>query len=91
VQALPAAALGGATLIMFGMVAAAGIRILSRVTMNRRNGIILAISLGMGLGVTFVPEITAQLPALIRSTLQSGIATGGLTALLLNVLLPGER
>jgi xanthine permease XanP len=91
VQALPAAALGGATLIMFGMVAAAGIRILSRVTMNRRNGIILAISLGLGLGVTFVPEITEQLPALIRSTLQSGIATGGLTALLLNVLLPGER
>ena len=91
VQALPAAALGGATLIMFGMVAASGIRILARVAMNRRNSIILAISLGLGLGVTFVPEILQALPALLRSTLSSGIAIGGLSALLLNIALPGER
>jgi xanthine permease XanP len=91
VQALPAAALGGATLIMFGMVAASGIRILSRVPMTRRNGIILAVSLGLGLGVSFVPTVTDHLPELLRSTLHSGIATGGLVALLLNVLLPGER
>lgn len=91
VQALPASALGGATLIMFGMVAAAGIRILARVPMNRRNSTILAISLGLGLGVTFVPEMLDKLPALLKSTLSSGIATGGLCALVLNILLPGER
>ena len=91
VQALPPPALGGATLIMFGMVAAAGIRILTRVQMSRRNGVILAVSLGLGLGVTLVPEVTAHLPALVRSTLSSGIATGGLCALILNTLLPGER
>ena len=91
VQAMPAAALGGATLIMFGMVAAAGIRILSRVAASRRSAIILAISLGTGLGVTFVPELLAQLPVLVRNTLSSGIATGGLCALVLNLLLPGER
>jgi xanthine permease XanP len=91
IQALPAAALGGATLIMFGMVAASGIRILARVPMNRRNGMILAISLGLGLGVSFVPEATDALPALLRSTLHSGIATGGLCALLLNIVLPGAR
>jgi xanthine permease XanP len=91
VQALPPSALGGATLIMFGMVAAAGIRILARVQMNRRNGVILAVSLGLGLGVTLVPEVTEQLPALLRSTLSSGIATGGLCALILNAILPGER
>jgi xanthine permease XanP len=90
-QALPPSALGGATLIMFGMVAASGIRILARVPMTRRNGMILAISLGLGLGVSFVPEITEHLPALLKSTLHSGIATGGLAALLLNILLPGER
>lgn len=91
VQALPAPALGAATLIMFGMVAASGIRILGRVTMNRRNSIILAVSLGLGLGVTFAPQILDALPALARNTLSSGIATGGMTALLLNIALPGER
>jgi xanthine permease XanP len=91
VQALPPAALGGATLIMFGMVAASGIRILARVPMNRRNSLILALSLGLGLGVTFVPELLQALPQLLRNSLSSGIATGGLCALVLNMVLPGER
>jgi xanthine permease XanP len=91
VQAMPPAALGGATLIMFGMVAAAGVRILARVAASRRSAIILAVSLGTGLGVAFVPELLSQLPALLRNTLSSGIATGGLCALLLNIVLPGER
>jgi xanthine permease XanP len=91
VQAMPPPALGGATLIMFGMVAAAGVRILSPVAGNRRSAIILAVSLGMGLGVTFVPELLSRLPALLRNTLSSGIATGGLCALALNVVLPGGR
>jgi xanthine permease XanP len=91
VQALPAAALGGATLIMFGMVAASGIRILGRVPMNRRNAVILALSLGLGLGVTLVPELLQALPPLLKSTLSSGIAVGGLSALLLNIVLPGDR
>lgn len=91
VQALPPAALGGATLILFGMVAASGIRILARVSMNRRNAVILAISLGLGLGVTFVPELLDALPPLLKSALSSGIAVGGLAALGLNIVLPGER
>jgi xanthine permease XanP len=91
VQALPPAALGGATLIMFGMVAASGIRILAKVPMNRRNSFILALSLGLGLGVTFVPDLLQALPQLARNILSSGIATGGLCALVLNMVLPGER
>jgi xanthine permease XanP len=91
VQALPPSALGGATLILFGMVAAAGLRILARVPMNRRNSTILAISLGLGLGVTFVPEMLDKFPPLLKSTFSSGIATGGMCALLLNIVLPGER
>jgi xanthine permease XanP len=91
VQALPPSALGGATLILFGMVAASGIRILSQVQMNRRNALILATSLGLGLGVSFVPQITQALPTVLRNALASGIATGGMCALLLNIALPGER
>jgi xanthine permease XanP len=90
VQALPAAALGGATLIMFGTVAASGIRILSQIAMTRRNSIILALSLGLGLGVTFEPEIIHALPPLLKSILSSGIAAGGMCALLLNIVLPGK-
>ncbi len=88
VRAMPPEVLGGATLIMFGMVAASGIRILGGEPLTRRNGIILAVSLGVGLGVTFVPDLLAGLPYLLRSTLSSGIATGGLCALLQNLLLP---
>jgi xanthine permease XanP len=91
VQALPQAVLGGATIVMFGTVAAAGIRILAGVRMNRRSSIIIAVSLGLGLGVTFVPDILRSLPELLRHTLSSGIATGGICALILNTVLPGER
>jgi xanthine permease XanP len=91
VQALPPSALGGATLILFGMVAASGVKILAGVPMNRRNVVILATSLGVGLGVSFVPEITRALPTMVRNALSSGIATGGMCALLMNVVLPGER
>ena len=90
VQAMPPAVLGGATIIMFGTVAVAGIRILSGVTMDRRASTIAALSFGLGLGVTFVPEITGAMPPFLRDLFASGIATGGMCALLLNVALPGR-
>jgi xanthine permease XanP len=91
VEAMPQAILGGATIIMFGTVAAAGIRILATIDLDRRASTIVALSLGLGLGVTFVPGIVQSMPALIRDTFSSGIATGGICALLLNAILPGER
>ena len=59
--------------------------------MNRRSSLIIAVSIGLGLGVTFVPDILRFLPELLRHTLSSGIATGGMCALLLNTVLPGDR
>jgi xanthine permease XanP len=91
VEAMPPAVLGGATLIMFGTVAVAGIKILSGVRMDRRSSTIAAVSLGLGLGVTFVPETLGAMPAVIRDMFSSGIATGGMCALLLNALLPGRH
>ena len=90
-QGLPQPVLGGATIMMFSTVAVAGIKILSCVNLTKRNSIILALSLGLGLGVTFVPEILGQLPPLIKSIFGSGISTGGITALLLNIILPGRE
>ncbi len=87
-QAMPPAVLGGATLVMFGSVAVAGVKILAREKMTRRSYLIMALSLGVGLGVTLVPEILSKLPPLVKSSLSSGAATGGMCALLLNWLLP---
>ncbi len=91
IEAMPAAVLGGATIIMFGTVAVAGIKILAGVNMDRRASTIAAISLGVGLGVTFAPSVIGQMPPLVRDLFSSGIAAGGMCALCLNLVLPGQR
>lgn len=84
---MPAPVLGGATLLMFGTVAAAGIRIISSHKIGRKDSLVLALSLSLGLGVEFVPEILQSAPAAIKEIFSSGITTGGLTAILSNILL----
>ncbi|MEB3213499.1 MAG: nucleobase:cation symporter-2 family protein [Leptolyngbyaceae bacterium] len=91
VQTLPQPVLGGATILMFGTVASAGIKILSCVNFTRRAALILSVSLGLGLGVTFAPDILDQMPPLVKSIFSSGISTGGLSALVLNSIIPGRR
>ncbi len=90
-QAMPQSVLGGATLLMFSSVVTAGIKILHTVNLSRRNTLILIVSLGLGMGVAFVPDVLENTPYLIRSVFSSGIATGGMTALILNIIIPGSR
>lgn len=85
---IPNAVLGGATIIMFGTVAASGIRIIASSLIDRRGVLIMAISFGMGLGVAFRPEILGIFPQLVKNIFGSAITTGGLTAILLNIYLP---
>lgn len=87
-QAIPQPILGGATIVMFGSIAVAGINIVASVPLDRRSLLIVAVSLALGLGVVYIPEIFADKPALIKNVFSSGISTGGLTALLLNAFLP---
>lgn len=87
---IPNSVLGGATIIMFGTVAASGIRIIASSIIDRRGVLIMAISLGLGLGVTFVPEILGIFPNIIKQIFGSAITTGGLTAIFLNIVLPQE-
>ena len=87
-QIMPQPVLGGATMIMFGSVAAAGIRIIASHAIDRRAMLIIAISLAMGLGITFVPEVLDQFSPFFKNLFQSGIATGGLIAIVLNIALP---
>jgi xanthine permease XanP len=87
-RSIPIPVFGGAVMLMFGTVAVAGFNILRSVEMNNRNMVILAISLAAGLGVTFIPESLEHFPKVIHSILESGIATGALLAMVLNLILP---
>ncbi|KAG4080899.1 hypothetical protein HA402_010070 [Bradysia odoriphaga] len=87
-QAVPEPVLGGAAMVMFGAVAASGINILAGVRLDRRALLIIAVSLALGLGVSQVPEFLAHMPAELRNVLESGVATGGICALLMNLFLP---
>ena len=84
---IPDPVLGGATLLMFGTVAAAGIRIIAAQNLNRKAVLVMALSFSFGLSVEMVPEILNCLPKSISGLLSSGITTGGIVAILSNALI----
>ncbi len=88
---IPNPVLGGAGIVMFGNVAVAGIKTLSRVRMNNRNLLIVAVAIGLGLGVTIKPDFIANLPAVLKTLFSSGISTGTFVALILNLILKEEN
>lgn len=92
---IPAPVLGGAMVAMFGMVIAYGIKMLSCVEFtSQENLFIIACSVGMGLGVTAVPNLFAELPSSIRILTDNGIVAGSVTAILLNIVfnvLPAKK
>lgn len=84
---IPSSVLGGAMVAMFGMVIASGIKMLGQVDFSsQENLLIVACSVGLGLGVTVVPEMFGNLPASVRILTDSGIVLGSLTAVLLNLV-----
>ena len=87
ITGIPNPVLGGVGIMMFGTVAAAGIRTLSNIKLTERNLLIIAISMGLGLGVTFRPDVIHNLPEAIRMIFSSGISTGTIVALILNAVL----
>ena len=84
---IPDPVLGGATLLMFGTVAAAGIRIIASTEITRKAVLVMAISFAMGLSVELVPGILDKMPDIIKNIFSSGITTGGLTAILANTFI----
>lgn len=81
---MPDPVLGGATLLMFGTVAASGIRIIASQTINRKAVLVMAMSFSVGLSVEMVPDILSQMPDMIKGIFSSGITAGGVTAILSN-------
>jgi xanthine permease XanP len=85
---IPKPVIGGATLVMFGTVAAAGIKIIAREELDRRNLMILAVSFGIGLGVMLVPETVQLLPKMLQSVFGSAVTTSGIAAIVMTLVLP---
>ncbi|OZU87802.1 xanthine permease [Virgibacillus indicus] len=84
---IPTAVLGGAMIAMFGMVVSQGIKMLSNVLTNSpENSMIIACSVGMGLGVTVVPELFSQFPSSVQILTSNGIVAGSVTAIALNIV-----
>lgn len=91
INVMPQPVLGGVGIVMFGTVAAAGIQTLSRVKLDNRNILIIATSIGLGLGVTFRPEVLSGLPESLKMIFSSGISTGTIVALILNLILREKK
>ncbi|CRH73747.1 Putative purine permease ygfU [Chlamydia trachomatis] len=83
---IPAPVLGGATVVLFGMVVSSGIKMLGSVDYNNQhNALIIACSISLGLGSTVVPELFSQLPPALRIIVSDGVITGSLTAIFMNL------
>jgi xanthine permease XanP len=87
-QLIPKPVLGGATLILFGSIAVAGVRILASQPFDRKQIFVVALSLGCGMGVALVPEVLTPLPESLAKVFESPITTSGVLAILATLLLP---
>jgi NCS2 family nucleobase:cation symporter-2 len=90
IRTIPIEVLGGGVIVMFCMVVAAGVSMLSEVNWNRRNMVILAISLSFGLGLQLEPKAVQYLPDTMRILMTSGLLPAAFIAIVLNLALPED-
>ncbi len=90
ISTIPIEVLGGGVIVMFGMVVAAGMSMLSDVDWNRRNMVIFAIALSLGLGLQLEPGALQHLPGTWKVLATSGILPAAFIAIVLNLILPEE-
>ncbi len=88
---IPKPVLGGATLVLFATIAVTGVRILASQKMTLRTIYIIAVSFGLALGVTLVPDSTQHLPPLIKQVFSGPITLAGITAILLSLIIPEKK
>ena len=90
IRTVPINVLGGGVIVMFGMVAAAGVNMLSGVEWNRRNMVIFAVSLSIGFGLQLVPDALQHTPSWLKILLTSGLLPAAFLAIVLNLILPED-
>lgn len=88
---IPPPVLGGATVLLFGVVGATGVKIIASTPLDRRAMLIIGLSFGVGLGAAFVPEMARSMPGVLKELFHSAITAGGSTAILANLLIPRRR
>ncbi len=88
---IPIPVLGGASIAMFSMVAVSGFSLLGKIPFTSRNSLIIALSLGLGIGLSLVPEALGDLHQDIQLILTSGVVPSALTAISLDLFLPAEE
>ncbi|WFM71466.1 nucleobase:cation symporter-2 family protein [Halomonas sp. CKK8] len=91
VSSIPNAVLGGAVVIMFGMIASAGIKMLSHISFNKRNMVIIGVSLSAAIGLPAQEGLYADLSDNLQAIIESGLIPGALCAIVLNLILPREE
>lgn len=92
ISLMPSSVLGGASIMMFAMIAVSGIKLITSEPLNNRNSTIVALSIGMGVGLSFVPDALANMPESIQLIFgDSGLVLVALIAVVLNVVLPKEE
>lgn len=89
---MPQSVLGGAAVIMFAMILVSGIQSLHRVELNDRNGLIIALAIGLGVGIGNVPAVLDQLPSWVGNIFaQNGIIMTFVIATVMNLILPKDK
>lgn len=86
ISVLPPQVIGALAVLLFGLVATAGLRLILGAGLGQREAVIVALSLGVGLGLPTQPGLTEGLPVVVKTFLSSTISAGGLTALLLSAI-----
>ncbi|WP_269526621.1 uracil-xanthine permease family protein [Coraliomargarita parva] len=82
---IPGPVLGGVTLVLFGLIAGAGLRMINDQHLGSKEVLVLAISLGMAFAIPSQKEFVENLPSLLQGIFSSPVATGGLTAVIMNI------
>lgn len=89
---MPQSVLGGAAVIMFSMILVSGIQSLTRKPLTERDGLIVALAIGLGVGIGNVPSVLAQLPAWVGNIFaQNGIIMTFVIATIMNLILPNKQ
>jgi len=91
VATIPPSVIGGGAIIMFAMIFSSGLAIIHRgVGLTKRNLLIIAASMALGLGVEYRPEVLQHFPQVLKTLLRQGLVVGGLTGFLLNLIFPED-
>ena len=86
ISVVPPPVFGALALLLFGLVAVSGLRLIASYGLGQREAMIVALTIGIGFGLPTQPKLLEHVPALARSFLESGISAGGLTAILLSAV-----